>query len=411
MKNIALCLLLLCTIQVSAQTFTSKQYKEDFEYFWTTINDNYSYFHKKKVDWNKVKEIYAPQIDTVSSRSSFVTVVEHALYELYDHHCTLNTNTPSSRRLVPTGADIWAEYINGKPVVTEVRKDFGGEISGTTVGMEVVAVNDVPVEKAIMPFLAHTIAPDPEAKSFALRLVLAGDHQTKRKITLGINGKTQDFYPDKDRLMLENVKYKAMVESKQFGNVTYIKVNNFIYDNSIIAKFDSVLNRHMNSSAIILDFRETPSGGNSSVARGILGRFITKDEFYQKHELWAEEKETGIKRSWEEFVSPRGEAYTKPLVVLGDHWTGSMGEGIVIGFDGMKRATVIGTPLARLIGATASFEMPNTKINFHIPTERLYHVSGLPREMYVPKIQPDLSKQKTGTDVILNKALSYLGVK
>ena len=68
------------------------------------------------------------------------------LNEIYDHHAILNTNTDSSRRLVPSRTDIWAEFINGKPVITEVRKDFGAERSGITAGMEVIAVNDIPVQ-------------------------------------------------------------------------------------------------------------------------------------------------------------------------------------------------------------------------------------------------------------------------
>ncbi|MEO5564024.1 MAG: S41 family peptidase [Chitinophagaceae bacterium] len=409
MKAVAIVILLWCCMTGSAQSYTSKQYKEDFEFFWNSVNDKYCYFNKKKVDWNKVKEIYASQIDTVTSRSSFVTILEHLLYELYDHHCSLNTNTDFSRRLVPTGADLWAEYNKGKPVITEVRKDFGAEVSGIMAGMEVVAINDVPVENAISQFLAHTN--DIEAKSFALRLVLAGDHLAKRKITLKHNGVTTDFYPDKERMLLENTSYKTMVETNRFGNIGYIRINNCLFDNDLIPRFDSALNQLMKTNALILDLRETASGGNSSVARAIISRFITKEGFYQKHEYYAEEKETGIKRSWEEIVSPRGITYTKPLVILADHWTGSMGEGITIGFDAMKRATVIGTPLARLIGATETFEMPNTKIRFNFPTERLYHINGLPRELFEPRINVDITKQTTGKDPILIKALSVLATK
>ncbi len=42
-----------------------------------------------------------------------------------------------------------------------------------------------------------------------------------------------------------------------------------------------------------------------------------------------------------EIVSPKKPAYTKPLVVLVNHWTGSVGEGIAKGFDALKRATII----------------------------------------------------------------------
>ena len=389
-----------------AQTFTQQQFREDFNFFWQTFNDNYCYFGKKNIDWNQIKPIYQRQMDTVSTRSGFVSVLERSLYELYDHHCSLHTNNPTSNRLVPTGADIWAEYQNDKPIIIEVRKGFMPERSGIHAGMEVVAINDQPVNEAIRPFLSHTI--NQESKSFALRLALAGDHITKRKIRLKTENGIKDYFPDENEMVLENVHYDAMVESKTFDRIGYIKINNFLFDNDLIAKFDSVLNSLRSTKALVIDLRETPSGGNTAVARAILGRFITADHFYQKHELWSEEKQTGIKRSWEEIVSPRGIPYLKPLVILADHWTGSVSEGITIGFDGMKRATIIGTQMARLNGAVETFQLPNTAIGVNITTERLYHINGQPRESFDPTVLVDVRKQSNGNDLILRSALQYL---
>jgi len=407
MKKIFLLLCCFSGLKVSAQNFTKEQYISDFKFFWQTLDENYCYFDKKHIDWARIKPIYEAQVDTITSRAGFVSVMERAVYELYDHHCGLRTNNPTSRRLVPTGADVWAEYRNGKPVIVEVRKDFGAEKAGIKVGMEVISVNDIPVKEAIKPFLCHTV--NNESRSFALRLLLAGDHVSKRKITLKSAKKTIDFFPDRDGMMLENISYPAMVETKVLpGNIGYLRINNCLFDNALIAKFDSALNTLMQTKALIIDMRETPSGGNTAVARAILGRFITKDHFYQKHEFYAEEKATGIKRSWEEIVSPRGRTYTKPVVILADHWTGSVSEGITIAFDGMKRATVIGTQMAQLNGAVDGFEMPETKIGFNIATERLYHINGQPRELYQPTIVVDLATQKPGNDVIIQKALEYL---
>jgi carboxyl-terminal processing protease len=42
--------------------------------------------------------------------------------------------------------------------------------------------------------------------------------------------------------------------------------------------------------------------------------------------------------------------------------------------------------MAGLLGAINSFMMSATKIGFQIPTERLYHINGTPREKYKPKI-------------------------
>jgi C-terminal processing protease CtpA/Prc len=109
-------------------------------------------------------------------------VLERAIYELYDHHCGLRTNNKISRHVVPTATDIWAEYRLGKPVVAEVRKGFGAEKAGVRAGMEIIAINDQPVDAALKPFLSHVV--NEESKSFALRLALAGNHISARKFTL-----------------------------------------------------------------------------------------------------------------------------------------------------------------------------------------------------------------------------------
>jgi len=70
-----------------------------------------------------------------------------------------------------------------------------------------------------------------------------------------------------------------------------------------------------------------------------------------------------------------------------------MGEGMAVGFDGMKRAKIIGTEMAGLIGAISNFQLPETKIGFQFPTERLYHINGTPREDFIPEIQTKNSEE------------------
>jgi C-terminal processing protease CtpA/Prc len=414
--RIPLLLLLLSQLFSFGQgsQITTAQYRQDFDYFWTTINDEYCYFEKKQTDWQKVKEIYTPVADTITNRDQFVTLLEKMLYEIYDHHAILNTNTNSSRRLVPSGADIWAAYINEKPIITEVRRGFGAEACGVVAGMEVIAINDIPVQSAVKIFLPRALDPvTNEAKSFALRLVLAGNHSQPRKISLKYRGAVKDFFPDKTGMLLEHINYPAKIESKLIGSIGYIKINDCLYDNELIPAFDSIMQTFKNTKSLILDLRETPSGGNTSVARAIIGWFIDKEHFYQKHEYYAEEKNSGIKRSWEEIVSPRKDKYyDKPLVILCNHWTGSISEGIVIGFDALKRpgTKIIGTEMARLNGAVYSFEMPVSKIRFTIPNERLYHINGSAREQYIPPVFIDWRKaeEKPGSDICMQKALEYL---
>lgn len=404
------CLFIFIYLDIHAQPDSvDNRYRKDFDFFWETVKQNYAYWDKKKTNWEKVKQHYTPAFDTITSTRNFILLLEKVFNEIYDHHASLSSNTQISQRLVPSGTDIWAEFIGNKPVITEVRLDFGADRCGLKAGMEIIAVNDISLEKAIQNFLPLSFSNSKtEPRNYALRLAVAGKFTDDRKISVRDGSTIKHYYPDRPVALLKEYSYAGPIESKTFpGNIGYIRINNRLWDNKLIPLFDSVLRTLKNTRALVLDLRETPSGGNTTVARAILGSFISKEGFYQKHDLAAEERIYGVKRSWMELVTPREYVYTKPLVILVNHWTGSVGEGITIGFDAFKRATIIGTTLARLNGAVYSYQMPNTNIGFSFPVEKLFHINGRPRENYKPAILVDMVKQKKD-DLILLKALTFL---
>ena len=144
-----------------------------------------------------------------------------------------------------------------------------------------------------------------------------------------------------------------------------------------MGEFDTTLDRMMNTDALILDLRNTPNGGNTDVAEPILGRFITEEQGYQICESHTDR--------YTRTVSPRLATYNKPVYVLVGRWTGSMGEGMAIGLDGMKRATIVGTEMNRLAGGIKTIPLLNSNFSFHIPIEKMYHLNGKLRETYVPQ--------------------------
>ena len=66
--------------------------------------------------------------------------------------------------------------------------------------------------------------------------------------------------------------------------------------------------------------------------------------------------------------------------------------------------------MAQLNGAVYSYQMPNSKIGFTFPAEKLYTVKGVPREKYKPQDLIELSNlgSQKEADFILSRALSYL---
>ena len=403
---ILLCLLAE-VVAVLQNNFTKQQYEEDFDYLWRNIAEDYAYFDQKQTDWNKVREIYRPRIIALKTQGEFVALLESVLEELYDFHTHLNTNTASSPRLVPTGTDIWAEWINGRPIVSEVRSASDAERAGIKAGMQIASINGVPVEEAVYHRLGKSLRSlDEAAKNWALQVLLAGRRNEQRSLEVVSNGASRLFSLDN-----QPAAAKPLLEYRRMEkDVGYVKINNSLGDTDLIKQFDLALAALKNTRGLILDLRDTPSGGNTTVARGIMGRFIRRDMPYQKHSIPAEERQYGTKRSWIELVSSRGEfTYTLPVVVLVNHWTGSMGEGIAIGMDGMKRATIVGTEMARLIGATSSIKLPNTGIGVNFPTEKLFHVNGSPRESFVPPVHVNLLKvTQGGEDPILQEGLRRL---
>ncbi|RYZ23275.1 MAG: peptidase [Chitinophagaceae bacterium] len=387
--------LLLSGMTASAQDPrpAATAFRADFEEFWTTVRDEYAYWHLRSTDWDSVRRRYTRMLDTIQGKAQFVGLLEGALGELYDHHAGLNTNTAASYRLVPTGSDLFAEYEKGRVLIRAVRPGTGAARSGIRAGMELVTVNGVPVGEAVAQVYPRCVPQgDSTARAYALQLVLAGTHDRPRRLGLRTQGPVQLFEPDRNGSM-DDYRDEGLLQARILeGNIGYIRIANSLGDDALIAAFDSVLQQLAGTRGLVLDLRETPSGGNTTVARALMSRFITKESAYQRHELPSEERRYGVRRRWVELVSPRGKPYRKPLVILAGRWTGSMGEGITIGLEGFGRARVVGSRMAGLCGAIYSYRLPRTGIGFNIPAERLYHTDGTPRERFariIPAADPD----------------------
>ena len=378
---------------------TAHQYEEDFDTLWKEVAESYAYFDKKQTDWQQVKRHYRPQAAAVTNRAEFIAVLERTLEELYDFHCNLNTNTDRSPVLVPTDADIWAEWKQGQALISEVRPASPASQAGIRAGMEIVSINGTSVRQAVNARLGSCLRQkDNSALNWALQTLLAGCHNETRRIAIRQGSKssvkTLPVYKHIEATAATPpglLEYRILPHNPNNPKVGYIRLHNSLGDTELIAAFDKALATLKSTDGLILDLRDTPSGGNSVVARAIMGRFTSRTKFYQRHSIPAEERAYGVKRSWIEEVSPRGPfCYTGAVVTLADHWTGSMGEGITIGLDAMNSAHTVGTEMARLLGATDGVLLPNSHIQAHFPTEKLFHVNGRPREEFVPPVYVDL---------------------
>jgi carboxyl-terminal processing protease len=368
------------------QELSTAARQSDFRTFVRDFEENYAYLERPEKPWLTWESRYSDAIAKADSKATFDAILASALSELHDFHAEVRSPVPDRWLPVPTFADVWAEFRGTSAVIVAVRRDSDAERAGIEAGDVVMSVGSIPVESAVAERLTPSVnQSDGKARDWALMSVLTGRADEARTLTL----QRKDGLLKTVSMPIErhlNRSPEKLIKSRLPGNIGLIRFNNSLGDSQTVSAFDEELQELRTTKGLILDLRDVPSGGNSSVALGIMGRFVTKMLPYQRHRI-PNYGQADIERNWIELVAPRGPfTYTAPVVVLVDHWTGSMGEGIAIGFDAMRRAVVVGTAMAHLAGAVTDFTLPETGTDVAFATEQLFHVNGTPRQGWLPPV-------------------------
>jgi carboxyl-terminal processing protease len=266
-------------------------------------------------------------------------------------------------------------------------------------------VDGVPIAEAVARNLPQTLtAPDPRAHDWAVRRVLAGRRGQPFEMSVRhADGRTAVVRVGDRPASAAGTPLEAR---RLAGKIGYIRLHNSLGNSALIAAFDDALAQMKDVASLVLDLRDTPGGGDSAVAEPILGRFIDRVRGYQKFVVpvrgWQHT------RSFIETARPRGPfTFRGKLVVLVDHWTASMGEGVAVGLAGMHRATIVGTTMAGLNGATYTRHLHFSGIPYNYPAERIYTLDGTPRERFQPDIIVPLAGANS-PDPILECAVAVL---
>lgn len=326
--------------------------------------------------------------DAIDSERALLAYAEAKLLSLADHHAITGSSFADSWALVPSFADLWIVKDRNRWVIDAVRPGSPAEDAAIRPGDELVAISGRPVAEAVAAFWAQLgfATSDRERDAFAARVLSAGRRDRPRQLCIRREG------GERQDLVLPNL---YSVGGDDAGPLTLVVgekgsriiIHDSLGDMATIAAFDEAMASLAPDGPVVIDLTDTPSGGNTSVARAILGWFVTEAAGYQIHSYPTEERRTGIARQWIEQVLPRDAGHhAGPVTVLVGRWTGSMGEGLAIGFDAIG-ADVEGTPMAGLRGAIYDFELPESGLIVKLPAERLMHVDGTPREAFQPSLR------------------------
>lgn len=135
-----------------------------------------------------------------------------------------------------------------------------------------------------------------------------------------------------------------------------------------------------------------------------MGHFVQTEKPYQVHVVPSEQRRYGVPRKFVEYVLPLAPYYGGKVIVLGGHWTGSMGEGLLVGFHALGVPTA-GSALADLLGGLFNERLALSDAKVDLGEEQLLQVNGQPREDFVPDRAYAAGDGPVGQDMVLEQAL------
>lgn len=377
--------------------------RQDVDTICELVRTRYAYIASRKRVWDaacgKARDEAASRL--AQTTAGHLALLERLLDQLYDNHVSLNTNSAFSPRLVPSGSDYHLDYVSGVPVVTAVRPGSGAAAAGLAVGDAVLAMNETPALSAAMQRIEAGRNLVTQARLvWALNAQAAGYRGAERRVTVkrGEDRFELDLGDPHGETGAEN----PVTWRRLSGNIGYIRFEDSLGSRQeTIDAFDAALEALKGSDGWIVDLRNTPGGGNTDTAEPILGRFIRGVRPYQHAgPRWRGESVR--------YVASRGPWRVRGRVaVLAGRWTGSMGEGMAVGFDGLRRARVFGSPMAGLAGGIEGFELPGSGWRVRFPTYNLLHVRGTNRHDWRPP-KAVTADNGNGPDLALEAAHAWV---
>ena len=398
-------------VRLAEQTFDPN---EAWEQYKNILRTQYAYKDRAEIDIDTQLHVSQEWALRAPDAKALRTVMRQTNFALLDRHLVINPYSEGDYGYQTH--DLELAFKNGDAVVLDVRRGSPAFVAGVRPGDKIHQIDGSPAEEmAHAPF--GEVAWNLSQAQLDYGLTLAANGRAEQDRLLEVS---RGDGPKRELRLASVGDYAASLEGRPLvdwrwvgerGDIAHITILDSLYDNDLIFEFDQVMREARKARAVILDLRETPSGGNTEVARSIIGHFITEERPYQMHRIPSFEWKFTVPRKFIEYAAPRTPYFSGPVIVLHGRWTGSMGEGLVTGMDAAADAVTIGSDMMNLLGSIWTEEIGGADASLYFAGESLFHVNGTPREDYIADIVVDPANVGAdGSDPALSKALNFLAL-
>jgi carboxyl-terminal processing protease len=387
-----------------------KTKQSTFQVAWKTINDSYwdATFHG--VDWNKVREKYAPLIESPHTNKSFHELMNVMVGELKRSHLRVvaphqvSSVATTSAELGKNGAPgIDMRFIDGELVVIKIEDD-AETANILNVGDVIDTINDKTPQQMLADYRNQSsgfVGREPSAMVRAARSVLAGaiDEKPTLAVRDANNVKRNVVLTRKKPNLLRQLDF----ESKRINDdIAYIRFNLFIGD--LAQKFKEAIAAQQKTKGLIIDLRGN-GGGIGDLSTALASMLSTEKGTLGESRFRYETRQFGYAGS--------AEAYTGKVIFLVDEFSGSTSEVLTGGLQYAKRIQVLGERTAGAVLPSLVTPLPSGGAmqyaisDFRLPDQRVLEGEGvMPNETIIPKRRDVIE----GRDVVLARAIAMLSV-
>ncbi len=398
--------LVLATPSHAGETFDAPAAADEYV---ALLRGNYAYLEREAFDVDA-------QLAHTRERAAAAADVEAFRLELYrgslaftDPHLLVGPLLDTDPNVVPTSSDLMVARRDGKVVVVDVRAGSPADVAGIRPGWTLLSVGGTPVDAAVEALWAGAVlARTPEQWDYAATLIANGRRVGQRDLRFRTPEGKAKLIVSNPRGFAGEVSERPPVQVERRDGIAVLRLENQLGDRESIPRIDEAIASVLDAEALVIDLRNTPSGGNTDVARALLGHFVDSPQPYQMHTIPAVERSTTVPRRFVEYVEPRAPRYEGRVAVLGGPWTGSMGEGCVIGLHA-NGARAFTADMGDLLGALGNAELEAAPVWVELGVESLFQVDGTTREAFVGEVVlPSADRDAQGGDPAWEAARAWL---
>lgn len=326
--------------------------QESFDIVWRTVKDKHFDPTLGGLDWNKVREQYAPRAAAAKTDTEFYDVLRQMLGELHQSHFNIippeaivDDDSPEPKG---GGIGIDLRLIDGQALITRVEQASKAAAAGLRPGFIVKKIDDIPAEKVIGSFsnskesqpittlritraLLSRINGAPET---TVRVAYVDERDQSREATITRERLKGEMSP---RMGNFPPQYSEIEATRLAGGIGYIRFNVFVI--SLMDRIRTAIRSMSGAPGIIIDVRGNP-GGLGGMASGIAG--VLEKEQTSLGTMHMRSGHVNFA------VFPQPGAYLGPIVVLTDGGSASTSEIFAGGMQEIGRAQVVGE---RTVGA------------------------------------------------------------